>query len=261
MVIDKGFSGNNKMTSTTIKTKIIAQTSSIVHRNNRKSGAALSPKAKSAGCRSWYCLLKSVMDRVLALVTIVLISPILGLIALAIKLDSRGSVLYHRAQVGEKGKTFTALKFRTMQMDNDESEYKEYVARYITENAPYKFDAYGQPIYKVVNDPRVTRFGAMLRRTNLDELPQLINIIRGEMSWIGPRPDVPFAVSMYQPWHLKRLDCKPGLTGLWQVCGRKSLSFKSMVRLDISYIKRQGMWLDLKIFFLTIYTILKRDGS
>jgi len=116
-------------------------------------------------------------------------------------------------------------------------------------------------VYKVVDDPRVTRFGNLLRKTNLDELPQLFNVLKGEMSFVGPRPDIPFAVAMYRDWHRERLGIKPGITGLWQVCGRKGLSFEDMVRLDIEYIKRQSIFLDARILILTLGTILKRDGS
>jgi len=122
-------------------------------------------------------------------------------------------------------------------------------------------DGDGQGVYKVINDPRVTRFGALLRKTNLEELPQFFNVLRGEMSVVGPRPDIPFAVGMYKEWHRKRLEVKPGITGLWQVSGRKGLSFEDMVRLDIEYIERQSFILDIKILLLTISTILRRDGS
>jgi lipopolysaccharide/colanic/teichoic acid biosynthesis glycosyltransferase len=156
---------------------------------------------------------------------------------------------------------FTAYKFRTMYINNDDKEYKTYLVKYVLENAPYTVDHNGQAVYKVVDDPRVTRVGALLRKTNLDELPQFINVLKGEMSAIGPRPDVPFAVRMYKNWHRERLLVKPGITGLWQVCGRKQLSFDDMARLDIDYIKKRSLLLDVRIFFLTIGTLLKMDGS
>jgi len=249
------------MTSTNIETNIIIPNNSRVLPDNRELVSSIGPKTKNVDYHSGYRCVKSLLDRVLALCAIVIISPLLGIIALAIKLNSPGSVLFRREQVGEKGETFTAFKFRTMHTDNDDSEYKGYLVRYILENAPYKINPDGQAIYKVVDDPRVTRFGSLLRKTNLDELPQLVNILKGEMSFVGPRPDVPFAVSMYKSWHLKRLDIKPGITGLWQVCGRKELPFEGMVRLDLSYIKRQSLLLDAKIMLLTVGTILKGDGS
>ena len=249
------------MAAVNFKTDTMIPNNSRVIRDNRELVSPVGSKTKSAGCHTVYRCIKSMLDRVLALCAIVLVSPLLGIIALAIKLDSHGSVIFRREQVGEKGKTFTAFKFRTMQMDNDDAEYKGYLVRYILENAPYTIDSDGQAIYKVVDDPRVTKFGALLRKTNLDELPQLVNVLKGEMSFVGPRPDVPFAVSMYKAWHLKRLNAKPGITGLWQVCGRKSLCFEGMVRLDISYIKRQSLLLDAKIMLLTVGTVLKGDGS
>jgi lipopolysaccharide/colanic/teichoic acid biosynthesis glycosyltransferase len=204
---------------------------------------------------------KGTFDRVLALLAIVILSPLLALIAIVIRLDSPGGAIFRREQVGEKGRIFTAYKFRTMDIDNDDKEYKAYLVKYICEDAPYTKDQNGQAVYKVVDDSRVTRIGALLRRTNLDELPQFFNMLKGEMSLIGPRPDIPFAVNMYKDWHRKRLSVKPGITGLWQVCGRKCIPFEGMVRLDIHYIKRQSIFLDAKILLLTIVTILKMDGS
>jgi lipopolysaccharide/colanic/teichoic acid biosynthesis glycosyltransferase len=204
---------------------------------------------------------KRAIDKSLAVLVIVISSPLMALIALAVRIDSPGSAIYRRVQVGEKGNKFTAYKFRTMNEDNDDRIYKNYIKRYVKEDAHYTVDNSGQKVYKVVNDPRVTRFGAILRRTNLDELPQFFNVLKGEMSIVGPRPDIPYAVNMYKPWHRKRLAVKPGITGLWQTCGRKELSFKAMVRLDINYIKNQSLLLDTKILIFTIITILKRDGS
>jgi len=204
---------------------------------------------------------KGLIDFLCAFFALVILSPFILLIAIVIKIDSRGEIIYRREQVGKNGRRFTGYKFRTMSTDNDDSEYKEYLVKYILENAPYKVDHNGQLVYKITGDPRVTRFGAMLRKTNLDELPQLLNILKGEMSFVGPRPDIPFAVNMYDKWHRQRLLVKPGITGLWQVCGRKGLSFEDMVRLDIKYINRESLLQDVKIFILTIGTILRGDGS
>lgn len=204
---------------------------------------------------------KGIFDPILALFALIILLPFLALLGLAIRLDSPGGALHRREQVGKNGRTFTAYKFRTMHANNDDREYKAYLVKYIKENAPYKIETNGQAIYKVVDDPRVTRVGSILRKTNLDELPQFINVLKGEMSFIGPRPDIPFAVALYRDWHRKRLCVKPGITGLWQVCRRKCLSFEGMIRLDIDYIKKQSLILDIKIVFLTVVTILKRDGS
>jgi lipopolysaccharide/colanic/teichoic acid biosynthesis glycosyltransferase len=244
-----------------INTKVDTSAALEANRNSRELMATV---CSSTGKKVWllsYRFWKSIMDRILALIAIILTAPLLGIIALVIKMDSPGSALYRREQVGETGKNFTAFKFRTMTENNDDSVYREYMARYILENAPYKVTPDGKPVYKVTEDPRVTKFGALLRKTNLDELPQFFNILRGEMSWVGPRPEVPLAVTMYQSQHMKRLSIKPGLTGLWQVSGRKELNFEDMVRLDVSYIEKQSFLLDAKIFLLTIATVLKRDGS
>jgi lipopolysaccharide/colanic/teichoic acid biosynthesis glycosyltransferase len=204
---------------------------------------------------------KNVFDRLAAFFLIIVLSPLMAVVALIIRLDSPGSVVFRREQVGENGKRFTLYKFRTMQTNNNDYKYKAYLVRYILEDAPYTVDENGQGVYKVIDDPRVTRFGAILRKTNIDELLQLFNILKGEMSFIGPRPDIPFAVNMYHDWHLQRLEIKPGIAGLWQVSGRKECSFKEMVNLDIEYIKKQSLFLDIKIFILTIVLILKMDGS
>lgn len=204
---------------------------------------------------------KGIFDRVLAFIILIASSPILALITIVIKFDSPGRAFFRREQIGECGKRFTMYKFRTMRDNNDDFKYKTYLLRYILEDAPYTMDQNGQGVYKVIDDPRVTRFGSFLRKTNLDELPQLINILKGEMSFVGPRPDIPFAVSMYSDWHFQRLRVKPGLTGMWQVCRRKGLSFSDMVELDIEYINKQSLILDVKIFLLTIAVVLKMDGS
>lgn len=208
-----------------------------------------------------YPFWKGVFDRLLALLAIVVLSPLLILIAMGIRLDSPGGPLFCQERVGKDRRRFTAYKFRTMQTNNNDNEYKAYLRKYILENAPYRLDQDGQGVYKVVDDQRVTRFGALLRKTNLDELPQLFNVLKGEMSFIGPRPDIRFSVEMYQDWHQKRLSATPGITGLWQVCGRKGLSFDDMVRLDIDYIERQSPLLDAKIMLQTVGIILRRDGS
>ena len=208
-----------------------------------------------------YRFWKGIMDRVISLLGIIVLSPLFLFISIAIRLDSPGSAIYRRHQIGKNGQRFTAYKFRTMFQDCDDIVYKSYLVKYVKENAPYTLDDNGKPVFKVVDDPRVSRFGAILRNTNLDELPQLFNILKGEMSLVGPRPDVPFAVNMYENWQRKRLAVTPGITGLWQVMGRKGLSFKHMVNLDLLYIRKQSLLLDAFIAFRTLVTILTRDGS
>jgi lipopolysaccharide/colanic/teichoic acid biosynthesis glycosyltransferase/nucleoside-diphosphate-sugar epimerase len=208
-----------------------------------------------------YSLFKNIFDCIFAFFVLTVSSPLLVLIMIGIKLDSHGKAIYSQERVGENGRKFTVYKFRTMQTNNNDSKYKEYLRKYVLDNAPYRVDQNGHGIYKVDDDCHTTKFGAVLRKTNLDELPQFINILKGDMSLIGPRPDVPFAVDMYKDWHRARLQAKPGITGLWQVCGRKGLSFDEMTNLDIEYIKKRSLLLDAKIFTLTVRTILKMDGS
>ena len=207
-----------------------------------------------------YSFWKSAIDRLVAVPALIVLSPLLALIAIGIKLDSPGSPIFAQERVGKDGRRFVVYKFRTMSADNNDSKYKEYLCKYVLEDAPYRLDQNGEGIYKV-DDAKVTRFGALLRKTNLDELPQLINVLKGEMSLVGPRPDVPFAVSMYTKYQRKRLGVKPGITGLWQVCGRKNLSFKDMVHFDLEYIEKQSLLLDAKILWQTASIVLSRDGS
>jgi lipopolysaccharide/colanic/teichoic acid biosynthesis glycosyltransferase len=211
--------------------------------------------------RPLYSIGKGLLDRLLALLAVLVLLPVLTIIALCVRLDSPGGAIYRREQVGKNGKKFTAYKFRSMRINNDDREYKAYLVKYILDNKPYQVDENGKGIFKVVDDPRVTKIGGLLRRTNLDELPQLFNVLRGEMSFVGPRPDIPYSVNMYKEWHRKRLEVIPGITGLWQVSGRKCLSFEDMVRMDLEYIEKRSMVFDIRIMLLTIGTILKGDGS
>jgi lipopolysaccharide/colanic/teichoic acid biosynthesis glycosyltransferase/nucleoside-diphosphate-sugar epimerase len=226
-----------------------------------KKGQAAAGKKQGALRRVFsYARLKNIIDRIVGFVAVIVLSPILVLITICIKLDSRGKAVFTQERVGKDGRNFTVYKFRTMHANNDDSKYKAYLNKYVLENAPYRVDQNGHGVFKV-DDCQATRFGALLRKTNLDELPQLFNVLTGDMSLIGPRPDVPYAVQMYKGWHRGRLGVKPGMSGLWQVCGRKGLSFDEMARLDIEYIKKQSLLLDAKICILTVRTILKMDGS
>ncbi len=185
--------------------------------------------------------------------------PLFVLIALLIKASSKGPVLFRQQRVGHHGRCFTFLKFRSMHMGNDPSVHKEYVTRLINGVAEQKASSgSGQGVYKLVNDHRITRVGKFLRKSSLDELPQLLNVLRGEMSLVGPRPSIPYEVAAYQTWHRRRvLEVKPGMTGLWQVRGRNRIKFDEMVRLDLQYAKQWSFWLDLKILLHTPSAVLK----
>lgn len=185
-------------------------------------------------------------------------SPAFVAIAIAIKLNSKGPVLFRQQRVGQYGNRFTFLKFRSMYVSNDPTIHREYVANLIAGAG----DPEGKNVYKLTDDPRVTRVGRFLRKTSLDELPQFLNALKGEMSLVGPRPPIPYEVERYEIWHRRRLlDVKPGLTGLWQVTGRSKTKFDDMVRLDLQYARSWSVWLDIKILWRTPRAVLMGDGA
>ena len=207
--------------------------------------------------------LKRGMDVLGSLCLLALLSPVFLVIALAIKLTSRGPVLFRQQRIGEHGTAFTFLKFRSMYVNNDASEHKEYVRKLIAGQADKNpADGTGEGIFKLTNDPRITPVGNFLRRTSLDELPQFVNVLRGDMSLVGPRPPVPYEVEAYATWHRRRLlEAKPGITGLWQVEGRSRVGFDDMVRLDLRYARNCSPWLDLKILVQTPKAVIAGSGA
>lgn len=198
----------------------------------------------------WQRAWKRLTDLLISTLAIVVFSPLYLLIALAIKLDSPGPVIFRQTRVGRDGRQFVCFKFRTMSADA-ESRLAELKAQNEADGA----------IFKIRDDPRRTRVGRLLRRTSLDELPQFWNVLRGDMSVIGPRPPIPAEVEQYEPWHLRRLEVAPGITGLWQVSGRSDLTFDEMVLLDIYYIENWSPLLDLRIALKTIPTMLFGSGA
>ncbi|HEY0047651.1 MAG TPA: sugar transferase, partial [Pyrinomonadaceae bacterium] len=208
-------------------------------------------------------LVKRISDIVISLLAIISSAPIWIVISILIKLDSRGSVLFRQERVGMDGRIFLCYKFRTMQAGADENLHREAYRKNI-EGATEEANAGDaeKPVFgKVKNDPRRTRAGKFLRRTSLDELPQFLNVLRGEMSVVGARPPIPYEVAEYDLRHRRRLDMKPGITGLWQVSGRNRLTFEEMVKIDLYYIENWSLWLDLKIILLTLPAILRGDGA
>lgn len=207
--------------------------------------------------------LKRLIDVLGSLSLLAILSPVLGIIAAAIKLTSRGPVLFRQKRIGEHGTPFTFLKFRSMYMNNDATEHKEYVLQLIAGQAEKKSaNGNGAGVFKLTNDPRITPVGRILRRSSLDELPQLLNVLRGEMSLVGPRPPVPYEVEAYAVWHRRRLlEAKPGITGLWQVYGRSRVEFDDMVRLDLRYARDCSPFLDLKILLQTPRAVMSGDGA
>ena len=203
---------------------------------------------------------KRLFDVLLAGAGLLLLSPLLLLIALAIKLDSPGPVFFTQPRVGRMMKPFTMLKFRTMHVNADSKIHQEYVASLIKAKAA-SHGAGSEQVFKLASDPRVTSIGRILRKTSIDELPQLINVLRGEMSLVGPRPPLHYEVAQYQRWHCRRvLEAKPGLTGLWQIAGRSRTTFDEMVRLDLRYARGRSLWTDIKILLRTVPHVLGRRG-
>ena len=203
---------------------------------------------------------KRLSDMVIAALTLVLLSPFWLLIALLIKFDSKGPVFYVQERVGMDGRIFVVYKFRTMRMDADSEIHREYQRKFIAGDAAANVGDAKEPAYKLRNDPRITRVGRMLRRLSLDEVPQLFNVLRGDMSIVGPRPPIPYEVEAYELRHRRRLDMKPGLTGLWQVSGRNRLPFEEMVKLDLFYIENWSLLFDMKIILRTVMVMLRGDG-
>lgn len=204
---------------------------------------------------------KRASDIIIASIALALLSPLWLVIAVIIKLDSRGAIFYKQERVGMDGRIFLFYKFRTMRVNTDDTAHREFQRKYISGNADAMLVDGERPAYKLVSDARITRIGRWLRRLSLDELPQLLNVLRGDMSVVGPRPPIPYEVEAYQLWHRKRLDMKPGLTGLWQVSGRNRLPFDEMVRLDLYYIENWSLLLDLKILIRTIPVMLRGDDA
>ena len=219
--------------------------------------------ARRNGERKSFSVIKRAMDITGSAMLLAALSPVFTMLALAIKLTSKGPVFFRQERVGQYGKPFVLLKFRSMYMDSDAAAHKNYVRQLIAGEAErHPANGNGEGLYKLAGDTRITRVGSLLRRTSMDELPQLINVLRGDMSLVGPRPPIDYEVDEYDAWHLRRLlEAKPGLTGLWQVSGRSRVSFDEMVRLDLRYARICTPWLDLKILLQTPKAVIAGDGA
>jgi lipopolysaccharide/colanic/teichoic acid biosynthesis glycosyltransferase len=204
-------------------------------------------------------VLKRAMDIFGSLAALIAFLPAFAIIALLVKLTSKGPVLFCQKRVGQYGREFNFFKFRTMYVDNDSEIHREYVTKLIAGGADL---GQGKGVYKLVNDPRITALGRFLRKTSLDELPQFVNVLKNDMSLVGPRPPVPYEYERYKVWHKRRvLELKPGLTGLWQVEGRSRTTFDEMVRMDIKYASASSLWIDIKILWQTPAAMFSGRGA
>ncbi len=199
--------------------------------------------------RRRYLRVKRAFDLVVSILALPVALPIFAVIALAVRLDTPGPIIFRQQRTGRHGRRFGMYKFRTMVRNAE--ELKPTLAH---------LNILPPPDFKIIDDPRITRVGAFLRKTSLDELPQLLNVLRGEMSLVGPRP-TSFAASTYSLWHTARLEVAPGITGLWQITGRNQTTFDERLRLDIAYVRRMSLWFDLRILVGTVIPILKRSGA
>ncbi len=200
---------------------------------------------------SWaYRVSKRTLDVVLALAGLTLLLPLVPLIVVLIKLDSPGPVVFAQHRVGRRGRMFVCYKFRSMVREAEGMK-----------SGLVELNEATGPAFKIRRDPRITVIGAFLRRSSLDEVPQLVNVLRGDMSIVGPRPQIPAEVELYEPWHLRRLEVKPGITCLWQIAGRSHIGFDEWMRLDLEYIRRRSMRLDLWILLRTLPAVIARKGA
>jgi lipopolysaccharide/colanic/teichoic acid biosynthesis glycosyltransferase len=207
-------------------------------------------------------LIKRAMDIAGSLLALIMLSPVLVIVALAIKLSSPGPIFFRQQRMGQHGKKFTFLKFRSMHYTEDHTIHQEYVKRLISGVNGSENGNGNKTVYKLTDDPRITPIGRMLRRTSFDEVPQFLNVLTGQMSLVGPRPPIPYEFENYDLWHVQRLlAVKPGITGLWQVEGRSRVTFDEMVRLDLKYASSWSVWLDLKIILRTPRAVVSGAGA
>lgn len=219
-------------------------------RGSRPSRALLAILRSDAGFESRRDLVKRILDFYLALILIVAFSPVMAMVALAIRCESAGPILFKQKRLGREGRPFTMYKFRTM---GNGAEKEQAKLAHLNERAG--------PVFKISRDPRHTRVGRWARRMSLDELPNLVNVLKGEMSLVGPRPPLPGEVEQYEDWQRRRLQVMPGITGLWQVSGRSKLSFDEQCRLDLTYIEHWSLGLDFWIMLRTIPAVVLATGA
>ncbi|MEG2353335.1 MAG: sugar transferase [Clostridium sp.] len=205
---------------------------------------------KYIGKSAMYIILKRIIDCIFSVLGLIILSPVFFIISIIIKIDSKGPVLFKQIRVGKNGAEFGMYKFRSMVIDAESQ----------LEKLRNKNEMSG-PMFKMKEDPRITKVGKFIRKTSIDELPQLLNVIKGEMSLVGPRPSLPKEVSQFDERYMKRLIVKPGLTCYWQVSGRNNIEFEEWMELDLKYIRERSTWIDMKLIFKTVLVMFKSDGA
>src|SRR5437660_11464938 len=220
----------------------------------------VAPIQKTISISQSYQRIKRILDIIFTLLILLPLCFVIAIVAVFIRFDSAGPILFRQKRVGRNGVEFNILKFRSMYVNSDDSRHREAIAKYM--NGQRIGEGVANDLsYKDVDDPRVTKVGRFLRKTSIDELPQFFNVLRGEMTLVGPRPPLPYEVDCYSPHDMLRLSGKPGLTGPWQVYGRSRVSFQAMVEMDIAYLQRQALWEDLKLIALTVPVMIHRNGG
>ncbi len=204
---------------------------------------------------------KRMLDVIFTLLIFLPLCIVTAIIAILIRLDSKGPIFFHQKRIGQNGVAFKMLKFRSMSHQCDDALHRQAIEKYMADQPLNDPGGQAKLSYKLVDDPRITRVGQFLRKTSLDELPQFFNVLRNEMSLVGPRPPLPYEVERYSGRDLLRLNGKPGLTGPWQVYGRCRVPFSTMVEMDIAYLQKQSLWEDLKLIALTVPVVIKGQGG
>ncbi len=233
---------------------------SLTHATTEELGGMLLVSLREPPMSVLDRIAKRIFDLVASILGLIILSPLMLIVTVAIKLDSPGPVIFKQIRVGKKGRPFTFYKFRSMYHNCDDSVHREYYRQLIARQGAAGEVEKG-PVFKMTNDRRVTRVGRFLRQSSLDELPQLFNVIKGDMSLVGPRPPIPYEVARYKEWHRRRLEALPGITGIWQVKGRSRVPFDEMVRMDIEYIEKRSFWLDLLVILRTPWAVLSGKGA
>ena len=231
----------------------------MIHRDRMDSPISVGAGESGAFSMRSMPATKRLFDVLIASLCLVLVSPLMAAVAVMVRATSPGPALFRQARIGRGGRRFVLYKFRTMFDGSPNEIHREYVSKLLTDDRPPTGGRHG--LYKLEDDPRVTPIGRLLRRTSIDELPQLFNVLRGDMSLVGPRPVLPWEAELIGATHAKRFLATPGITGLWQVSGRSDVSYGQRVHMDSWYVRNWSLWHDIAILFKTIPALLNRNGA